>query len=206
MLLRAYIAFTHSEINVNIYLPHSFDNMKLVVGLGNPGKKYERTRHNVGFLVLDTLHEKLKSEGISQWDNSKKFSAEIAGCTYKNEKIVLAKPQTYMNDSGLAVRQIAHFYKLTVRDLIVVHDDKDILLGEIKIQKDRGSAGHNGVKSLIEHLGTQDFVRIRVGVRSSNEKKMQDTAKFVLGKFGIFEKKTLNEILTQSAEKILNLI
>jgi len=179
--------------------------MKLVVGLGNPGKKYEKTRHNVGFLVLDALHKQLKNEGISDWDNSKKFNAEIAGCTYKNEKIILAKPQTYMNDSGLSVGQIAHFYKMTERDLIVVHDDKDILLGEIKVQKDRGSAGHNGIKSLMEHLGTQDFMRIRVGVRSSNEKKMQDTAKFVLGKFGIFEKKTLHQIIEQSVEKILNL-
>ncbi len=179
--------------------------MKLIVGLGNPGKKYEKTRHNVGFLVLDALHEKLQSEGISAWNKSEKFQAEIAGCTYKNEKIILAKPQTYMNDSGVSVGQIAHFYKITVRDLIVVHDDKDILLGEIKVQKDRSSAGHNGVKSLIEHLGTQDFIRIRIGVRSSNEKKMSDTAKFVLGKFGIFEKSTLQKMIVQGVEEILRL-
>ncbi len=111
-----------------------------------------------------------------------------------------------MNDSGLSVIQIAHFYKLAVRDLIVVHDDKDILLGEIKIQKDRGSAGHNGIKSLIEHLGTQDFLRIRVGVRSSNEKKMSDTAKFVLGKFGIFEKPTLKQMIDRSVDEIIKLL
>ncbi len=180
--------------------------MKLIIGLGNPGKKYEKTRHNVGFLVLEALHKKFQIENISPWDNSKKFKAEIAGCVYKNEKIILAKPQTFMNDSGLSVIQIAHFYKLAVRDLIVVHDDKDILLGEIKIQKDRGSAGHNGIKSLIEHLGTQNFLRIRVGVRSSNEKKMSDTAKFVLGKFGIFEKPTLKQMIDRSVDEIIKLL
>ena len=180
--------------------------MHLIVGLGNPGKKYEKTRHNVGFLVLDALHEKMQENHISKWEHSKKFNAEMSGVLYKNEKLILVKPQTFMNESGLSVASIAHFYKLTHRDLIVVHDDKDIPLGEIKVQRDRGSAGHNGIKSLIEHIGTQDFWRIRIGVASENPEKMKDISDFVLSKFGLFEKGTLKLKIQHAVDEILKLI
>ncbi len=180
--------------------------MKLIVGLGNPGKKYEKTRHNVGFLVLDALHERLKSDHISKWDHNKKFKAEIAGVTYNTEKLILIKPQTFMNESGVSVQLVANFYKIQAKDIIVVHDDKDIPLGEIKVQQDRGSAGHNGIKSIIQYMGTQDFWRIRVGVASTNAKKMEDIADFVLSKFGLFEKGTLKLKIQHAVDEIMKLV
>ena len=111
--------------------------MKLIVGLGNPGKKYARTRHNIGFMTVDALHEALKEYGSNNWELSKKFNAAVSGCTVHNEKIVLAKPMTFMNDSGQAVQLLMRYYKIPARDLIVTHDDKDLPLGTIKAQTDR---------------------------------------------------------------------
>ncbi len=179
--------------------------MKLIVGLGNPGKTYTKTRHNVGFMVLDALQKKLTIEKIT-WDLSKKFNAEICELNLNNQKIILAKPMTFMNTSGEAVQLITHFYKLTVLDLVIVHDDKDLKLGDIRVQTDRSSAGHNGVQSIIDHLGTQNFTRVRVGVASENEKKMQNTAKFVLEKFGLLERKKVEEVVNKSVEEIEKLI
>lgn len=181
--------------------------MKLIVGLGNPGKQYEKTRHNVGFMVLDALQKELGEYKINKWETSKKFNAEICGVTVShNDKVILAKPLTFMNDSGVAVQLIAHFYQLSHRDVIVVHDDKDILLGEIKVQTDRSSAGHNGVQSIIEHIGTQDFTRVRVGIKREGERGMRDTAKFVLSKFGLFERKKVDDVIKRSVEEIKKLI
>lgn len=181
--------------------------MKLIIGLGNPGKQYGKTRHNIGFMVLDALHKELeKSYDINKWELSKKFNAEISGYNINNEKIILAKPMTFMNTSGEAVQLIMHFYKMKISELIVVHDDKDIKLGEIKMQIDRGDGGHNGIKSIVEHLGTKNFTRVRVGVASENEKKMSDTAKFVLSRFGLFEKKKVDEVVKNAVEKIKILI
>ena len=180
--------------------------MKIIIGLGNPGKEYQKTRHNIGFLVLDELSTQFASSDISSWENNKKFQAEVCGVSYNNEKIILVKPQTYMNESGAAVQQICHFYKATLRDIIVVHDDKDIPLGEIKVQVNRGSAGHNGIKSIIEYLGSQDFTRVRVGIRSDNEKKMQDTPKFVLGKFGLFERSAMKKSIDEAVRAVFDIL
>lgn len=180
--------------------------MKLIVGLGNPGKKYERTRHNVGFLIVEALREKLSEFQISKWELSKKFNAEICGGSVNNQKILLAKPQTFMNESGVSVGLIGHFYKITPADLIVVHDDKDLKLGDVRVQVDRSHAGHNGVRSIIEHLGTQNFLRVRVGVASDNEKKMEDTAKFVLAKFGLLERSKVKETIQKSVDEIMKLL
>ncbi len=178
--------------------------MKLIVGLGNPGKKYEHTRHNAGFMALDFLHDSFDTAGINAWELSTKFNAYISGLTINGEKILLAKPVTYMNRSGESVALIAHFYKITPADIIVVHDDKDIPLGDIKVQQDRGHAGHNGVRSIIEVIGTQAFTRIRLGI--ADPKKMHDVADFVLKKFGLFEKKKLHLMLTQAVEHIRTLL
>lgn len=180
--------------------------MKLIVGLGNPGKKYEKTRHNVGFMVLNALHEELGSFDVNKWELSKKFNAEVSGCTIRGEKIILAKPMTFMNRSGETVGLIGQFYKLTHKDIIVVHDDKDISLGGIKVQEDRGHAGHNGIKSIIETVGTTDFTRVRIGVACENKKKMEDTATFVLKKFTLFERKKLDIIIVKAVEEVMALI
>jgi PTH1 family peptidyl-tRNA hydrolase len=179
--------------------------MKLIVGLGNPGKKYTKTRHNVGFLVLDEIFEQVAKESdISGWELSKKFNAEIAGYTEKGEKVILAKPMTFMNASGQSVGLLAHYYKIPPQDIIVVHDDKDLKLGEIKFQKDKGHAGHNGIRSIIESIGSQNFERVRIGIASANERKMKNTAKFVLGRFGVLEKTRLQKITKEVTEKIKN--
>ncbi len=178
--------------------------MKLIVGLGNPGKKYERTRHNAGFMAVDRLHTSLQKTGINAWELSTKFNAYISGITINGEKIILAKPLTYMNRSGETVSLILHFYKMNAPDLIVVHDDKDISFGEIKVQENRGHAGHNGVHSIIEHLGTKNFTRVRLGI--ADPKKMGDVGDFVLKKFGIFEKKKLETMLHEATTILLSFI
>lgn len=178
--------------------------MKLIVGLGNPGKKYERTRHNAGFMALDRLHSHLKKQGVNEWELSNKFNAFISGYTFNGEKIVLAKPVTYMNRSGETVALIAHFYKIKPEDIVVVHDEKDIPLGEIRVQEDRGHAGHNGVRSIIDSLGSKAFRRIRLGI--ADAKKMIDVSDFVLKKFGLFEKKKLEAMLDESTKILLSYI
>ena len=182
--------------------------MKLVVGLGNPGKRYEKTRHNVGFMILDGLRNRLVEEGceINEWELSKKFNAELSGCQIKDEKIILAKPMTFMNASGQTVQLIAHYYKIPVRDIIVIHDDKDLNLGVVKVQSDRGHAGHNGVRSIVDHIGSQKFNRVRVGIASQNDRKMQDISKFVLKKFGLLERKVVEKTIIEATNKLLKLI
>ncbi|MBD3311635.1 MAG: aminoacyl-tRNA hydrolase [Candidatus Magasanikbacteria bacterium] len=176
--------------------------MKLIIGLGNPGKKYEKTRHNVGFMVLDKLHNKLLNKGVSEWQLSKKFNAMISGLTVSGEKIILAKPMTFMNASGQAVQLIAHYYKISPEDIIIIHDDKDIELGEIKIQNERGDAGHNGIRSIQKNIKSNEFTRIRVGIGSS-DKKMKDVSKFVLSKFSIFERKKVDDTINKAVNILL---
>lgn len=178
--------------------------MKLIIGLGNPGKQYIKTRHNIGFVVLDELLKKIADK--EKWELSKKFNAEIAQPIYNNNKVILAKPMTFMNESGQAVQMIMHFYKIPVEDLIVIHDDKDIKLGEIKIQTDRSSAGHNGVQSIIDRLGAQNFTRIRIGVAPANPDKMKDVADFVLGKFGLFERKKVEESINNAIDECKKIV
>lgn len=142
--------------------------MKIIVGLGNPGKKYETTRHNAGFLALDRIMNMelgIKNGDKIQFKMENKFEAETAVFKIGNEDIVLVKPQTFMNLSGKSVKKIVDFYKLKPEgDLIVIHDDIDIELGKIKIKNDGSSAGHRGVQSIIDELGTERFIRVRVGV------------------------------------------
>lgn len=180
--------------------------MKLIVGLGNPGKNYAKTRHNIGFIVLDELQKKMAEYGASKWELSKKFNAEICGAVKGGQKIILAKPMTFMNNSGEAAQLLTHFYKITLPDLIVVHDDKDLKLGEMRVQTDRSDAGHNGIKSIVQHLGTQNFTRLRIGIAPENPKKMRDTAKFVLSRFGLFEKKKVSEVIKRAVEEIIKLL
>lgn len=181
--------------------------MKLIVGLGNPGKKYARTRHNVGFMALDFLRSRLAEEyTLSDWELSKKFNAEMCGTTIGSQKIILLKPMTFMNASGQSVQLATAFYKMLPKDIIVVHDDKDLPLGEIRAQFDRGDAGHNGVKSIVELLTTKAFERVRIGVASEDQKKMQDMSAFVLSNFSLFERPKIKKILQQATEEILKKI
>ncbi len=138
--------------------------MKLIIGLGNPGKIYEETWHNLGFLAVDEIKKK-EPEVFCQFKKSTKFKAEICENQGDLEKIILAKPQTFMNESGQAVKSIINFYKIKPQDLWVIHDDIDLTLGKIRISHNSSSAGHKGVGSIIDQLGTKDFVRFRLGIK-----------------------------------------
>lgn len=150
--------------------------MKLIVGLGNPGAKYAGTRHNAGFSVIDELAERhnIKVDIC-------KHKALIGKGVINGEKVILAMPQTFMNLSGESVRAIMDFYKLTVDDLIVVYDDIDLDVGKIRIREKGSAGGHNGMKNIILHSGSQDFVRVRVGVGKKPEH--MDLADHVLSRF-----------------------
>lgn len=173
--------------------------MKLIIGLGNPGKKYERTRHNAGWLFIDRL------AGDAPFKAETKNQAAVLKTTLNGRRVLLAKPLTFMNNSGSAVALLLHFYKLTPNALIVVHDDKDIPLGEFRIQTNRGAGGHNGVLSIIEHLGTKDFTRVRLGV-APTEKTIHDTADFVLGKLTAGEQTALRAVFDNVRQEIETLV
>lgn len=177
--------------------------MWLIIGLGNPGKEYLNTRHNAGYLVLDKLNEELND---SQWLASKKFNAQVSKIGSGQNQILLVKPQTFMNESGKTARALMDFYQLNPKKLIVVHDDKDIKLGELKIQINRGAAGHNGVLSIIEYLSTKNFIRVRVGTSNTDGKKIKDVSKFVLSRFGLLEKTKIKQVTKQAVKEILLLI
>jgi PTH1 family peptidyl-tRNA hydrolase len=133
--------------------------MKVIVGLGNPGEKYSGNRHNVGFMVVDKLAQLVEN---ATWAESKKFKSEIV----QTKDFILVKPQTFMNDSGLAVSVICQFYKVALTDLYIVHDDLDIAIGNYKIQHGKGPQVHNGLRSVEEKLGSDQFWNVRVGVEN----------------------------------------
>lgn len=180
--------------------------MKLIVGLGNPGKEYEKTRHNVGFMALNALREALEKYEVSSWELSKKFNAVISGCSVRGEKIILTKPMTYMNASGEAVQLIGQYYKVIPNDIIVIHDDKDLPLGTVRMQVDRGHAGHNGVRSIIELIGTQAFTRFRIGIAVEKPATKKETADFVLSKFGLLERKKVQEAIRKTVHGVLEFL
>ena len=163
--------------------------MKIIVGLGNPGKKYENTRHNVGFLGLDRIVIKLKVDSykVEDFKLEKKFDAEVAKFKLKDEDIVLVKPQTFMNESGKAVKGLLK--NKTAETLIIIHDDIDLPVGKIKIIKERGSAGHKGVESIIKNIGNDGLIRFRIGIGSENK---TEAMKVVLKNFSEAEQKTVD--------------
>lgn len=153
--------------------------MKLIVGLGNPGGKYEKNRHNAGFMVVDVL---VKALGFSEFKENGKFKALISEGEFEGEKVLLVKPQTFMNNSGEAVQKLVSYYKVDWADLWVVYDDLDLDLGVIRV-REKGSAGtHNGMRSLVEHLG-EEFPRFRFGIGSEEAAKYREIADFVLTNF-----------------------
>lgn len=133
--------------------------MKILAGLGNPGSEYAKTKHNVGFMFIDALADEL---GVTDWKD--KFEAKIGEARIGTEKVLLVKPQTYMNESGQAIGPLMNFYKLEPEELIVVHDDMDIPAGTIRIRKKGSAGGHNGIKSILAHLGDEHFARVRIGI------------------------------------------
>lgn len=159
--------------------------MKLVVGLGNKGREYENTRHNMGFMLIDRY---LQYKNITD-KFKEKFNAIYIETTINNEKVIFIKPMTYMNNSGIAVRAFVDFYKLNSEDILVISDDLDLDLGKFRLRRNGSSGGHNGLKSIISHLGTDNFKRLRIGISNDED----DVINYVLSKFS---KKELNEIDT----------
>jgi len=143
--------------------------IKLIVGLGNPGRQYEKTRHNAGFLFLDYL------AGSTLWSNESKFHGLVASCHIGGNKVILLKPQTFMNRSGLSVGAIARYYKVDIGEVLVAHDELDLVAGVVKLKKGGGHAGHNGLRDIIANLGGKEFYRLRFGIgRPSPGKKVAD--------------------------------
>lgn len=179
--------------------------MKLIVGLGNPEKQYDNTRHNIGFALVDYLYDEwLSKENFDHWSKNKKLQADVAVGTISGEKIILAKPTTYMNNSGQSVQAITSYFKIGPKDIYVIHDELDLTFGNYKIQSSKSSAGHNGVESIIKQLGTEDFNRIRIGIGKEDKEKQGPGAKFVLNRFGVIEKLKLRDIKKKLLEEIKN--
>jgi PTH1 family peptidyl-tRNA hydrolase len=168
----------------------------LVIGLGNPGREYRETRHNVGFMLLDRLALKLNARFTRLQSR-----ALVAKATYAERKIILAKPQTFMNLSGQSVLGLLHFYKLPLNNLLIAHDDLDLPLGTIRIRPDGGSAGQKGMTSILERLGTDDFPRLRVGI--GRPPGQMQAPGYVLQDFSKSDLTTISETLDRAVEAVL---
>jgi len=180
--------------------------MVLIVGLGNPGFKYKKTRHNIGFMALDAWQ---KENNFPKFKLNKKAKAEITNGEINGQEIFLAKPQTYMNSSGSAVKFLTKENGFTENSLIIVHDDFDLPLGEVKVSQNSGAGGHHGAQSIIDALKTQNFTRVRIGIRPADKPQGSDELKaesFVLKKFAKNDEKKLKEILGQAVQTIKNII
>lgn len=183
--------------------------MKLIVGLGNPSGKFEFTRHNIGFMVIEKfLRHKLPIlPSLKAWKKDEKHKSEI----YKHEEFILIKPQTYMNLSGLAVASVARFYKISPSDIWVVQDDIDLPIGKIRIRKGGASAGHRGIESIIKELGSSDFFRFRLGIgrgkleiKGSSDQNLhrQDVEKFVVSPFRDNEGGAVKKLIKYAVEAL----
>ncbi len=173
--------------------------MKLIVGLGNPGKQYEKTRHNLGFMVLDQM------VGSGEWGTDDKFQSEILKLS---QDVWLIKPQTFMNNSGMAVVRLVEYFKIPPEDLIIIHDDLDLILGKIKVRLGGAAGGHHGVESIIEALGTDQFIRVRLGIgnqksHSGEHERVHFNAEhFVLEKFMPNESSKVKHMIKKATEAL----
>ena len=172
--------------------------MKVILALGNPGDKYTNTRHNAGFLTIDKFAAELNVNFI----NKPKFAADIAELNISGEKILLVKPNTYYNEVGIAARAILDFYKLTLDDLLIIHDDTDLDFGKIRVRKGGRDAGSNGLKSLHAHIGS-DFWHIRIGTDNLLRRQIGDVD-FVLSKFNADEQKILRDWTIPESIKLID--
>lgn len=173
------------------------DNLRLIVGLGNPGREYAATRHNAGFLAVDLLAAR---KGV-EWKSERKFEAMLTRWPgARGGDVLLCKPQTFMNASGEAVGSLAQFYRVAAGHCLVVVDDADLPLGELRLRPQGGTGGHHGLESLEQHLGTKTFPRLRIGIGRRGEER--EITSHVLGRFSASEAKTLEQVLTRAADQM----
>lgn len=166
----------------------------LLVGLGNPGTEYARTRHNVGFMAVDELVRRYSFDSFKS-----KFKGQIATGTIDTNKVMLLKPETYMNLSGESVLRACTFYKIKPEDVIVFHDDMDLAVGKVKVKRGGSAGGHNGLKSIDSHIG-QNYIRVRIGVDRPEHK--EDVVNWVLSKFNPSDKQTIDAVISKIADYI----
>lgn len=171
-------------------------SMKLIVGLGNPGAAYAHTRHNVGFDVVDELARRMGSNFRRSW----RFPVETAEGTLGNERVVLVKARTFMNRSGEAIAPLVRKKGVKPADVLVIVDDLDLPVGRLRLRTAGSSGGHNGLKSLIEHLGAEDFPRVRIGIGHSDQR---DTVEHVLGRFAPDEQPLVKEAMARAADAVV---
>ncbi len=188
--------------------------MKLIVGLGNPGEKYQKTRHNIGFMVVEQFLKNFEVVGKTSWTFEEKFKSDIVQLTWQKkklhgeEKVVLVKPKTYMNNSGMAVVLLVSYYKIPSDDIWIMHDELDLPLGSMKIRFGGSSAGQNGVDSIMKAIGTEKFWRFRMGIGVSHShtaigKHMIDKAEdYVLGTFAGNQKSKASKLVKRGAEAL----
>lgn len=190
--------------------------MKLIVGLGNPGEKYKDTRHNLGFMALEKFLKNCTSEKETEWENDKKFKADIAEIdwqsthTKKTTKLILAKPNTYMNNSGMAVSLLANYYKIAPEDIWVLYDDIDLQPGFLRIRLGGASAGHRGVESILQDIGSDKFWRFRMGIGRPGHMKdgeyftdvKKDVDDYVLGSFSGQEWGKIRELIDRTTTAV----
>lgn len=173
--------------------------MKLIVGLGNPGKEYDGTRHNIGFDIIDLLAKELEVVNFRE-----KFQGLIAETMIKDEKVFLLKPMTYMNLSGNSIKEVMKFYKMDpIEDLIVIYDDMDLPLGQLRIKLKGSAGGHNGIKSIISHMGN-DFFRVKCGIGKA--KRKEETVNFVLGGFSKSEMEEVESLMEDAVKAVQSIV
>ena len=171
------------------------ENLHLIVGLGNPGGEYAKTRHNVGFRLV----QKLAGRWKASWELEKKFNARIARAERDEGRVLLCEPQTFMNSSGEAVGPLVGFYRVPLKQLLVAVDDADLPLGELRLRPGGSSGGHHGLESLEQHLGTREFARLRIGIgRKAGAREITD---YVLGRFSASEVELAEKVLTAAADQ-----
>jgi peptidyl-tRNA hydrolase, PTH1 family len=172
------------------------ENVFLIVGLGNPGADYTKTRHNAGFLLVEKLAAKWKCD----WTNERKFKARIAKAERNGKKVLLCEPQTFMNLSGETVGALKDFYQLPLKQLIVAVDDADLPFGEIRLRKSGSSGGHHGLESIEQHLASREFARLRIGIGRKDGSR--EITNYVLGKFDSSESELLKKVLERAADQV----
>lgn len=174
------------------------DNLYLVVGLGNPGREYDGTRHNVGFALVEKL---AKDWRAGDWELKKKFNARVTEVRLGEKKVVLCEPQTFMNLSGEAVQAVGDYYKLPAKQILILVDDADLPLGTIRLRPDGSSGGHHGLESIEQHLGTRAYARLKLGIGRRAEDGRQISG-FVLGRFAGDEKKIVEAVLQRASQQV----